>query len=47
MANAYSTNQYDKIVLQGNVYANFLEEKIRTYAKTNYDLNEIKIEVIK
>ena len=48
MANAYSTNQYEKIVLKGTVYADFLAEKIKGYGKNLYGLNDdIKIEVIK
>ena len=47
MANAYSTGQYEKIILKGNIYASFLEEKIRKYGKTTYELDDVKIEVIK
>ena len=48
MANAYSTSQYEKIVLKGTVYAEFLAEKIKGYGKNLYGLNDdIKIEVIK
>ena len=45
MAAYYATGNYSQIVLKGTL-AKSAADQIRTYAKTNYNLNEIKIEVL-
>lgn len=45
MAQAYSTKKYDRIVLQGSQTEKIVED-IRFYGLTNYNLNNIEIEVI-
>jgi hypothetical protein len=46
MAAEYQTKQYDKIVLAGP-YAEAVQDRIITYSKTNYNYDNINIEVIK
>lgn len=45
MAQAYSTKKYDRIILQGSQTEKIVED-IRFYGLTNYNLNNIEIEVI-
>ena len=45
MAQAYSTKKYDRIVLKGSQTEQIVED-IRFYGLTNYNLNNIEIEVI-
>lgn len=45
MAKAYSTKKYERIILQGQM-ADDIAEQIRTYALTDYNLNNIEIEVL-
>ena len=45
MATEYQTHKYDKIVLAGP-YGATLEDRVRAYSKTNYNFEDIKIEVI-
>ncbi len=45
MSAEYQTGKYEKIVLAGP-YGETLEQKIRTYSKTNYNCEDVKIEVI-
>ena len=46
MAAYYATGNYSQIVLKGTL-AETAATQIRTYAKMNYNLNEINIEVLK
>jgi len=45
MATEYQTHKYEKIVLAGP-YAEVVEQRIRTFSKTNYNFDDINIEVI-
>lgn len=45
MTAEYQTGNYEKIVLAGP-YAEAVEQKIRTQSKTNYNCENINIEVI-
>lgn len=45
MAAEYQTHKYEKIVLAGP-YAEVVEQRIRTFSKTNYNFDDINIEVI-
>ena len=45
MATEYQTHKYEKIVLAGP-YAQVVEQRIRTFSKTNYNFDDINIEVI-
>lgn len=45
MATEYQTHKYDKIILAGP-YAEVVEQRIRTFSKTNYNFDDINIEVI-
>ena len=45
MAAEYQTHKYEKIVLAGP-YANAVEDRVRTYSKTNYNFDNINIEVM-
>lgn len=46
MAAYYATGNYSQIVLKG-MLAESAADQIRTYAKTNYNLSNINIEVLK
>lgn len=46
MAAEYQTKNYDKIMLSGP-YAEAVADRVRTYSKTNYNLDDINIEVVK
>lgn len=45
MCAEYQTGQYEKIVLAGP-YAESIEQRIKTYSKSRYNKEDIKIEVI-
>lgn len=45
MAAEYSTGQYDRIVLKGDL-SEMVAEFIRSTARTEYALNDVEIEVI-
>ena len=45
MAEAYQTHKYKKIVLAGP-YAEADQDRVRTYSRVNYNLEDIEIEVI-
>lgn len=45
MAAEYQTNQYEKIILSGP-YASTVEDRVRAYSVTNYNNNDIVIEII-
>lgn len=45
MAAEYQTERYDKIVLAGP-YAEAVQDRILTYSKTNYNYDNINIEVV-
>jgi len=45
MATEYQTHKYDKIVL-GGPYAEAVESRVRAYSRTNYNFEDINIEVI-
>jgi len=45
MAGFYSTGDYEQIVLKGTL-AESAADRIRSYSKVNYNLNDINIEVL-
>ena len=45
IASQYMTGKYGKVVLAGP-YAEAVEDRVRTYSKTNYNMNDIKIEIM-
>ena len=45
MAEQYQSHKYQKIVL-GGPYAEAVENRVRAYSRTNYNFNDINIEVI-
>ena len=45
IAAEYKTGKYGKVILAGP-YAEALEDRVRAYSALNYDMNDIKIEIM-
>ena len=45
IATEYQSNKYNRVVLSGP-YAEAVKDKVLTYSKSNYNFNEMSIEVL-